>query len=205
MFAWFKKIKKKFQKFVKESEFFIHETKHKALIKFLSVITIIIAYFSIVSFHLGLENGVLVTILTWTFFVFCTPIADAGFLIDFPMRLITGMRMLYSEMMVWVVAFTIVISSLTLKPELFEKSTILLLFKDILSKPWPFWSIIALSALGTFFSVTFGDELIDVAKHSERKHYQKHKNKYRIIVTLSILVLTIIIYYSLMNYYHLKF
>jgi len=66
-------------------------------IKFLIVASLFLIYliFSILSF--GLSHGILVSLLTWAFFVFCTPVADAGVLIDFPVRYITGIKMIYSE------------------------------------------------------------------------------------------------------------
>lgn len=199
------KFSKWMNKLIKESEYFIHETKHKALVKFLGAFAVLLSYLLIVTFHYGVEQGLLVTALTWCFFVFCTPVADAGFLIDFPLRLITGIRMVYSELIVWTLAAIISSSGLIFKPEIFNHNAILILFKHILTKPWPFWTIIILSAIGTFLSIIFGDELIDVAKHHERKHYHKHKHKWRIIFGISIIVLTIITYYTFLSYYNLNF
>jgi hypothetical protein len=60
-----------------------HETKRHILIKFLLVLFVFIIYFGFIA----LKDGFYVTILTWSFFVLCTPVADAGFLLDFPFRL----------------------------------------------------------------------------------------------------------------------
>ncbi|MCD6523056.1 MAG: hypothetical protein J7K68_04870, partial [Candidatus Diapherotrites archaeon] len=73
---------------IEHSKYVSHETKRSALFKFLAVLGIVLIYFSFVSMKYGLDKGLLVGLLTWSFFVFCTPIADAGFLLDFPLRIL---------------------------------------------------------------------------------------------------------------------
>lgn len=185
--------------YIKKSEYFIHETKKKAVTKFLLVLAILIAYFIFVSTQYGLKEGMLVTLLTWSFFVFCTPIADAGFLLDFPVRLITKIRMIYSEIAVWIVAALINVYALLFQEEIYQKTEILKLFQHIITTPVPFWAIIILSAIGTFLSIYFGDELIDVAKHEHRKQYHKHKHKYMLVVGIFIIAIIVLLYYYLLN------
>ncbi len=184
-----KKIKK-----IKESEHYLHETKRSVLVKFLLVLIVFLLYFAFVSLKYGINNGFLVTLLTWSFFVFCTPIADAGLLLDFPVRLITGIRMIYSEIAVWIIAFFLNLYSLTFNSLIYNKTVILQLFRYILLHPIPFWSIIFVSAIGTFMSIYFGDELIDVARHEEREKYGKHKKKYHLVIFIFIVVLAILLY-----------
>ncbi len=66
--------------------------------KFLLLCLLLVSYFLYLSFQYDLMTGGIASALTWTFFVLCTPIADAGFLLDFPLRLIFGIRMLISEL-----------------------------------------------------------------------------------------------------------
>jgi hypothetical protein len=184
---------------IKKSEYFIHKTKRSILIRFLLLVAILVSYFVFLSFKYGVNEGFLITILTWSFFVFCTPIADAGFLLDFPVRLITKIRMIYSEMFVWIIAFSINFYSIISNPNIYEKTAILKLFKHILLHPNPFWAIIIISAIGTFISIYFGDEMIDVVKHEHRKKYKKHKNKYRLILILFVIVITVLLYHHLLK------
>jgi hypothetical protein len=184
----------KTKKCVKKSKYFVHETKRSVLTKFLLVVTVFIVYFVFMSLRYGLNNGFMATILTWSFFVFCTPISDAGLLLDFPIRLVTGIRMIYSEVFVWILAFLLNVYSLTFNQSIYNKTMILWLFKHILTHPFPFWTIIIVSAIGTFMSVYFGDELIDASKHKERKKYGKHKNKYKLLLILFMIILTLILY-----------
>lgn len=170
-----------------------HETKKASVVKFVILIVILLIYFGIVSLKYGLNNGIITTILTWSFFVFCTPIADAGFIVGFPVRFLFNVKMLYSEIAVTIVATAITFLALIYSPASFSITGILLLYKYILFHPL-YWLIIILSTAGTFLSIYFGDELIDVVKHEDRKKYKKHKNKHTIIITLFLFVFTFLFY-----------
>ncbi len=176
-----------------------HETKRSALKKFSIVASIVIAYLGFSLFHYGLRDGFLATILTWSMFVLSTPIADAGFLIDFPLRLFTNIRMIYSESIVWFVAITMNLIIFIITPSAYDKTTLLRIFKVILSSPFPNWIIIVLSAIGTFLSIMFGDELMDVSSHSRCHKYNKHKNKHFLVIALFLILLTIIMYYRVLR------
>ncbi len=175
-----------------------HETKRHVLIKFLIVAFIFAAYLVIMSFMHGLENGILISLVTWSFFVFCTPIAAAGFLIDFPIRMMTNIRMVQSEVMVWVIAAIINIYALLFAVEIYDKVILLNLFKQILLVPIPFWGIIVLSAGGTFLSVYFGDELLDIKKHKDRKKHMTHKKKFWLFLGAFILLIAVLYLYNLL-------
>ncbi len=185
---------KKIKSFIKELEYFLHETKNSVLLRFFLVIIVVLAYFTFVSLEYGLSQGFFITFLTWSFFVFCTPIADAGFLLDFPVRLITKIRMIYSETIVWMIVFFTNFYTIIFNPSIYETTFILQLFKHILFTPFPFWSIIVLSCMGTFLSIYFGDELMDVINYKERKKYLKHKNKRNLVVLLFLVAAIIVLY-----------
>lgn len=179
--------------------FFMCETRKHSSLRYILLLLIIVSYFIYATNKFGTSDGFLVAILTWSFFVLSTPIADAGFLIDFPVRLITKLRMVYSEMIVWAVAIILNILIVLTSPEIYSKTFFLKLFHRILVNPYPFWGIIILAAIGTFFSIYFGDELIDVTKHKDRVKYYKHLNKYKFIIFLFIIAITIILYNFLLS------
>ena len=83
-------------------------------------------YFAFISYKYGLEQGFFVSLLTWSFFVLCTPVADAGFLIDFPLRLITKIKMFYAEIFVWLFAISLNFYAFFLKPKIYNKTKILI-------------------------------------------------------------------------------
>lgn len=141
----------------------------------------------------------MVSLLTWSFFVLCTPIADAGFLLDFPIRLITGIRMFVTEIIVWFLALLINIVCLNVSPESFETTFLTSLLHQILTTPWPYWGVIFLCCIGSFMSIRFGDEMMDVFSHREREIYHAHGFKHRLVAIGALIVLILIAYYYLIN------
>ncbi len=106
--------------------------------KFLLLLGILLSYFLFLSWKYDLKTGGIVSVLSWSFFVLCTPIADAGFLLDFPVRVIAGVRMVITEVMVWGIA--IVSNSLALHYSVssYEVTYLTRLLHQILSQPWPY-------------------------------------------------------------------
>jgi len=173
----------------------IHQETHKKIIiQFGLVFLLFVSYFGFVTFQYGIGDGFLITWLTWSFFVLCTPLADAGFLIDLPLRLLLKVRMFVSELFVWIIAIILNFYVYFHNPEVYEKTNVLSLFKHILDHPIPFWGIIILSGVGTFLSVKFGDELLDVFKHRDCKYRHKHYLKWKLIVMIFIFLLILVVY-----------
>ena len=145
-----------------------HAPSRQVLWKFAALLALAVGYF----FYLGLTydfaTGGVAVALTWSFFVLCTPVADAGFLLDFPLRLLFGIRMIVSELAVWALAIVLNLATLMLAPEYYQTTFLTRIFGEILLTPWPYWGVILLSGIGTFLSVRFGDELMDVMHHRER-------------------------------------
>lgn len=182
-----------------------HETKKNVLVRFLLVLIIFFAYLMFVIYKYGAGNGIMVALLTWSFFVFCTPISDAGLLLDFPVRLILKFRMIYTEVFVWITAFFLNLFTSIFNPSIYKKTLLLQLFKYIIQHPIPFYSIILISAIGTFLSIYFGDELIDITQHKDRKKYFKHKTKYELIVFLFLFLIVFFFYRALLKHFNLHF
>jgi len=176
-----------------------YETKRYILKKYTLVLLILIAYFLITIFTMGLKNGLLVTIVTWSFFLFCTPLPDAGILLSLPIRLVSKIKMVYSQIGVFVIGILINLFVLLLYPKIYSRTILLSLFHEIIFNPWPYWIIIILSVFGTLLSLYFGDELMDVNYHKDRKKYHKHLALYQYISYSAIIILTIIIYFFLIN------
>ncbi len=178
---------------------FSHETKKSLLKRFLIVAGIFVVYLIFVLFKFGWKNGILVALLSWSFFVLCTPICDAGLLFDLPVRLLTKIRMIYAEILTWIFAITLNILTISLAPAIYAKTSLLKLFKTILIHPYPYWAIIILSAVGTFLSVYFGDELLDIAFFHQQEKYPRHKNKLYLVILLFLVVVIIFLYEHLLK------
>lgn len=170
-----------------------HETKRHATLKFAAVALVAVSYFAFATYRYGADSGPLVALLSWSFFVFCTPIADAGLLLDFPLRLILGLRMIYAESAVWTLAASINAFALTIRPDTYQTTALLRIFWEIIHTPL-LWVVFALSAAGTFLSIHFGDELMDKVRHEQREFYQEHGHKHRAIIMAFLIVLVIMAY-----------
>lgn len=181
------------------SKFHKIETHREVVLKFLLLLCVLLLYFSYLTYEYGVLTGGVVAALTWSFFVLCTPVADAGFLLDFPIRLIFGFRMLYSEILVWLIAISINLYALSDGGASYDKTVLTTLLKKIIITPYPYWSIIILSGLGTFLSIYFGDEMLDVFRHRDRVKYHQHGFKFKLIGIISLFFLIFLAYYYLLN------
>ncbi len=182
---------------IKTKHLLNHPPKREGLIKFLLLLCVLLGYTGYLSWEYGFATGGLVAALTWSFFVLCTPVADAGFLLDFPVRLITGLRMFFCELIVWTIAISLNLSALYFSPQSYENTFLTSLLHKILTTPWPYWSIIILCACGTFLSIKFGDEMMDVIAHKDRKYHHKHGFKHQLIALAALALLIIWAYYHL--------
>ncbi len=176
-----------------------NETHSEVILKFVTLVLIVLIYFLYMNWQYGASTGFGVSLLTWSFFVLCTPIADGGFILAFPIRLLFKIKMSITQVVLWFVAVGINIVFLTTSPDAYDLTFLTKLLKHILSEPYPYWSILIISALGTFLSIFFGDEMMDVASHKEREASHRHGVKYRTIIVLGLGMLTVVAYYYLLN------
>lgn len=158
-----------------------HETKKGQLVRFLVTATVLIIYIIYLSLRFG-SVGFSLGVITWSAFVMATPIADGGLILDFPVRLITNIRMIFSEMIVWCVAISANIYFLFTQKDIYQNTTITKAFYEILIHPWPNWIIVLFSLAGTFLSLYFADELLDIVFYEERKKYQKLRGIYQFVI-----------------------
>lgn len=172
--------------------------KTQVLLKFTALVALLVGYFLYLGFKYDLATGGVAAALTWSFFVMCTPIADAGFLLDFPLRLLFGIRMVVSELAVWAIAIGVNVAVLTLAPRFYETTVLTRVMQQILLTPWPYWGVIVLSGVGTFLSIRFGDELMDVLHHHDRAFFHAHHFKYELIL-IAFFVAVLIGYYQLIS------
>jgi hypothetical protein len=171
---------------------------HQVLIKFCLLCLLLVSYFGYLTYEFDIVTGGSAALITWSFFVLCTPIADAGFLLDFPMRLLFGIRMVVSEIVVWAVAISINVVALAYFADYYETTFITKLMKVILTTPFPYWSVIVLSGFGTFLSIRFGDELMDVFSHKDRYFYLRHHFKHELVLFVFFIVV-LFSYYEIMT------
>lgn len=168
------------------------------IIKFILLLFILLGYFGYLSYEYDLLTGGIGALLTWSFFVLCTPVADAGFLLDFPLRLLFGIKMVISELVVWMIAISVNILALSYFHIYYETTVLTRVLEKIITTPFPYWGIIFLSALGSFISIKIGDELMDVIHHHERNFFHSHQFKLDLILII-FFIAVIFGYYELIS------
>lgn len=180
-----------------------HETHRETLFKFIALALFLIGYFLYMSWKHEASTGFAVALLTWSFFVLCTPVADGGFILAFPVRLLFGINMSITQVVLWFVAIGLNIFMLISSSDTYDLTFLTRLLKHILTTPYPYWSILILSAMGTFLSIYFGDEMMDVTSHKDRVKHHRHGAKYRSVLVAGLSILTVVSYYYLLNSLHI--
>tara|TARA_R110000868_G_scaffold226872_1_gene479764 strand:- start:293692 stop:294279 length:588 start_codon:yes stop_codon:yes gene_type:complete len=171
-----------------------HQTHRESLWRFLILLLLLVGYFGYMSWKFDASTGALLALLSWSFFVLCTPIADGGFVVAFPVRLLFGTRMVTTQIVVWVVALVINIVAVSVVPKAYSQTALTDVLYSILTTPWPNWSVLLISLAGTMLSIWFGDEMIDVTSHSMRKKHHRHGFKHKILLVVGFGLLTIFAY-----------
>ena len=173
------------------------KNKNQPWRKFLLLIALFALYFLYLIYEYGIQDGGLVTLLTWSFFVLCTPVADAGFLLDFPIRLLYKIKMIYTEIIVWIIAISFSAYGIFYQSQIFEVNYLMKIFKGILINPSPYWLIIILCGIGTFLSIFLGDQIYDVLENKTIKFNHQFLIK---LIGLFVLILSIVfLYYQLLK------
>ncbi len=171
-------------------------TYRQVIIKFILLCLLLIGYVVYLGYKYDFATGGVAALLTWSFFVLCTPIADAGFLLDFPLRLLFNIRMVTAEIVVWLLAILINVIVVINFVEFYNTTVITKLLYNIITNPYPYWAVILLSAAGTFLSIRFGDELMDVIHHHDRRFLHSHHFKHELILIVFFGVV-FVLYYQL--------
>jgi len=107
--------------------------------------------------------------------------------------------MLILEIAIW--CFTIIINLLSLNyfSEYYGTTELTKVFHLILIIPYPYWGIVLLSAIGTFLSIHFGDEMIDIVHHDWKTLFRKPSYRHKLIIMVVIFAIIIIGYYELIT------
>lgn len=159
------------------------------LFKFSCLLIIVVGYFLYLKQSYGFETSGIIIAVTWSFFVLCTPVADAGILIDFPMRLLFKFKMIYTEIFVWVTALFIAIYFITSLPQIFDTTYILQMYKKILLTPFPYWSVIIICSIGTFLTIFFADEMYEYIFNRKNINKNELKKIFYIVVFYAIIII----------------
>jgi len=177
-----------------------HATHKETILKFSALVALLVGYFLWMSMKYDASTGFGLALLTWSFFVLCTPVADGGFVIAFPVRLLFGVKMAVTQVVIWFVAVGINCVMLWKFRDSYSLTFLTSLLERILTVPYPYWSILLIiSATGTLLSIYFGDEMMDVTSHRDREKHHTHGMKLKILVTVGLGTLVVVAYYHLLS------
>lgn len=182
---------------------YLSQIKNNHWLKFSLLCLVLLCYFFYVNYKYDAITGGVSSLLVWSLFVLCTPVADAGFLLDFPLKILFNIKMYISELFVWLVAIIINLIVFNFYPEYYDKTIATKLFYLILSNPFPYWSIILISGLGTFLSIYFGDEIIDTVNDNQ-SFKGIYRAKHFILIILGFFAIIIFLYYELLEKLNIK-
>jgi hypothetical protein len=130
-------------------------------IKFGILIVFFFLYYLYVSQKIGFQHGFHVLVLTWCFLVLCTPVSDAGFIVDFPVVLLFDIPMFITQIFVFFFSIFLVIFYMKYGALVatYTQTEILRQFYRVLTTPNPWYWYIVVSQIGTFTSVRLYDHI----------------------------------------------
>ncbi|MFH1393605.1 MAG: hypothetical protein ABIH29_01875 [Candidatus Micrarchaeota archaeon] len=176
-----------------------HGVKKSKITKFLLVLGTLAVFLMFMLNKYGFEQGLEITLLVWTFFVLCTPLAAADLLLDVPLRLLSETRMIYSHAIVWFVALAINLGAMHFAPGLYEATPILSLLYHILTNPVPYWGLVGLCLIGTFLSLEVADEVVDEVEDKMEARHHRHHSMLHFFILAALIAGVLIIYDSLLG------
>jgi len=150
-----------------------HPHKKNMVYKFLILFAVLIIYAAYMLSEFGVEQGLLITGLTWSVFVFCVPFAASDILVGLPLRALFNLRLMVSQVIVWVGGGAINIYTMVTNPSIYHSTPLLEVFHYILSNPIPYWAILGLCGFGTFLSVVLADDVLDDLDPKKKAHSKK--------------------------------
>lgn len=100
-----------------------------------------------VALHRG-QHPVLSTLVAWSFFVLCTPLPEAGVVVDLPLKWFFDISMVTSQCVISAIAVIITYYAITHHPALFDTSSILREYRYLLRQSAI--PIFILSGIGTY-------------------------------------------------------
>lgn len=178
---------------IKKNEMMGNKQKKNVVYKFLILFSVIIIYGFYVLNEFGIEQGLLITGLTWSVFVFCVPFAASDVLVGLPLRVLFNMKLLLGQMIVWVGGAAINIYAFFTNPDLYQSTPLLQIFHHILSNPIPYWTILGLCGFGTFISVLLADDVLDDLGPKKKRHPKKLELLFLVILIAIGLVYSVLL------------
>lgn len=167
--------------------------------KFLLILLLIICYLGFSMYKHGIEEGIAITVLMWSFFVFLTPIPSAGLIFELPIRLLTKHKMMTTQYYIWAAGAVFVIPAFLFFPGIFDSTGPLKIFHYVLTNPIPYSILLLICAAGTAISVHLADEIVDEAEDEIIHHKRKHISWISVILFLVALAAILLTYENMVS------
>lgn len=132
-------------------------SKFKNLFFIIPIISLVFLFLSFYMTH-SFKTSILATFVVWSFYILCVPAYHGKFILGIPYKIITGKKFLYPERILWPLAIILNLVAINYYNYIYQTTIITHLFYQIISRPWPFWLIIVISSLGTFYKSFLGYE-----------------------------------------------
>lgn len=131
--------------------------------RFICVSIILIIYFLYVCWKYGITQGIGVTLITWSFFIFGTPLADADAIVDFPIRVFTDIPMHITEIYLFIIAALISLWYYIYNRVIFQYTFLTKIVYKMITNPFSLYGfIVVLSLIGSVISAFFENAIYDL-------------------------------------------
>jgi hypothetical protein len=134
----------------------------------------------------AVKPAIQTVLLAWSMFVLCIPYSHGRVILGVPYKIITGRVAAYPEVVMWLLAVILNIISYISIPNVYFYTTFNHMLYRIITTPWPYWLLIFVCALGTFYKFFVG---VNNFKSKKLQHYS-------IRILLMILGFSVFFYFS---------
>lgn len=151
------------------------------LVSFVTAVSITLAYAIAAIFYYGFVDGLSVTAITWCFFIFATPVANASILLDLPLRLVTQLPMVHIQIYVYLFALFLVFYHIFAKSHLFDLHPHHRILYQMFTRPFSDYGLLlVVCAIGTVATLQIGDGFMDYIM-AKKKMTRKEKHLFLIV------------------------
>ena len=138
------------------------------ILKFIGLLLI----FSFLTFMFWMDydykSSIQIVALCWSLYILCFPANHGAIFLGVPFELITNIPLYYPELIMWPAAILLNIYTYFTNPQIYFASLPTHLLFRIITTPWPYWMIIFICSLGTFYKFFVG---IKNFRNEKIKHY----------------------------------
>ena len=119
-------------------------------------------------FHYSFAMALHIMLLVWSLYILCAPANHGKILLAIPFKIFTGKTLVYPQIFMWSSAILLNVFTYLIHPTIYFSTILTHLLLRIISTPWPYWIIMLVCSLGTFYKLFIGQQNFKIKKF---KHY----------------------------------